>query len=295
MKKLVLAVAAVLLTAMMFGCGNDNGVTPNPPNTGPWGITFYPKYTDGSSTEGIKLQVFDGCPIGGNCIATLPVLQDSVTVLDLERNIEYCFFFMDQDNEVIMLKLGDHEENFFSLSLLDGEEASSLEVPSFSLVAKVIPTILIFNIIPITSEAEVWVDGDSLGSADASGYFETTIEPGDHKITLIGWGCREKRGSIAISQGETKTQNIQLEVWDLTGTWKRESDDLEVDVTLINVNELWGLTPVGRFFVKGNSLTFVSSISDAHAEGVILENGTRIEFTLHTQYGSDSHVYEKIF
>ena len=85
-----------------------------------------------------------------------------------------------------------------------------------------------------------------------------------------------------------------MEVWDLTGTWKRESDDSEVEVTMKNGSEVWGLNPIGRFYVKGNNLTFISSTSDAYADGIILQDGKRIEFTLHTQHGSTLNVYEKI-
>ena len=162
-------------------------------------------------------------------------------------------------------------------------------------LAKIVPTILTLQITPITSEAEVWVDGDSLGSADSNGNFETTIEPGSHEVKLIGWGCKEWTSAIFISACETKTQNIQLEAWDLTGTWKRESDDSEVEVTMKNGNEVWGLNPVGRFYVKDNNLTYIDPFGDdVQAEGVILKNGKRIEFTVYSQYGSSSHIYEKI-
>ena len=184
----------------------------------------------------------------------------------------------------------------------DGYETQTIpiaEIPETGMdirLAKIAPTTLTLNITPRTAEPEVWVNGDSLGSADAQGQFQATLDPGTYEIRFIGWGCKELTSTITLAPGETKSQNIQLEVWDLSGTWKRESDDLKIDVEKeadergiywFSFNPCWLTT-------KGNRVFKPVSQAGDYAEGIIFENGKRLEFTFHSQYGSTLHVYEKL-
>ncbi|MCG2693175.1 hypothetical protein L6279_03655, partial [Candidatus Parcubacteria bacterium] len=88
MKNLVIVVLMLLVGLMLAGCGKSptSPINGEPdPYHGKWGVTFYPVYTDASSTAGIKLQV----SVDGEVIETLPMEQgeadnpDSVTVIAL--------------------------------------------------------------------------------------------------------------------------------------------------------------------------------------------------------------------
>ena len=344
MKKLVLAVLAVLVAVGLFGCGSDKSTGPviepepreygflkviHPPGAEVW---IDDKVADKKTPLNLKLEVGDYQL--SVYLLDERILNREVTIKEDQEIIIYQIVslvgtvhvegseeplpgvlieLLDVDGRTVVRTLTDAQGKFelkwqlgavtFRYSkegwgeprseniLLALEQGLDLSLPK-----TVTTSTLTLQITPPTSEPEVWVNNDSLGSADPSGYFQAILDHGSHEITLIGWGCKEKTVSITLAPGETKSQNISLEVWDLSGEWKRESDDSEVDVTLTNVNELRGLQPVGRFYVKGNRLTFVSSISEAYANGVILEDGKRIEFTVHSNPGSAGslHIYTKI-
>ena len=296
MRNTVLVVLVALLAVMMFGCG-DNGVKPiidqyakadiavnwvtddDPPVITP-ADNLIMQAVNVESQEKFEFEVNEG-------LVTITILIGP----------EYDFSLRQKEGgEEVRIIYENQEVSSFRMGALD------LEFLHFSVVApKPVPTVLALNITPKSAEAEVWIDGDSLGSADPSGFFQTVIDPGSHEIKFIGWGCKEKTISIAISPGETKTQNISLEVWDLSGKWKRESDDRKVDVkyyTWEGRTYVGGWSPAGGFLVKGNKISFQSppeSGSDAYAEGVILENGQRIEFTFYGRPGVTGtlHVYTK--
>ncbi|MCG2688427.1 hypothetical protein L6250_02195, partial [Candidatus Parcubacteria bacterium] len=136
----------LLVGLMLAGCGKSptSPINGEPdPYHGKWGVTFYPVYTDASSTAGIKLRV----TVDGEVIQSLPVEQggasnpDSVTVIALERDVNYDISFLDMEGKVIQLKLGTELKSFFTLRLADGVNVEEVEVPAFELQAKVvIPT-----------------------------------------------------------------------------------------------------------------------------------------------------------
>ncbi|MCG2693219.1 PEGA domain-containing protein, partial [Candidatus Parcubacteria bacterium] len=216
MKKLVMAVLMLLVGLMLTGCGKSptSPINGEPdPYHGKWGVTFYPVYTDASSTAGIKLRV----TVDGEVIQSLPVEQggasnpDSVTVIALERDVNYDISFLDMEGKVIQLKLGTELKSFFTLRLADGVNVEEVEVPAFELQAKVvIPTtgsLLFYS----TPGASVFLDGQNKGMVQTDGTLLLEgLEPKVYAVEVNKQGCENWTGQVVVKVGETARVDAPL-------------------------------------------------------------------------------------
>lgn len=134
-------------------------------------------------------------------------------------------------------------------------------------------------------ELEVWENGEQLAVADAAGVATVrNVSPGTHTYEFVAWGYKPATYTHFFGAGESADLivNELPEEWDLNGEWWN-SDGETIVVSMRTVRDrpaVWfkGDVPISWYWVKGNRLLWSSKSGDRTSEGVILNNGRRIEF-----------------
>jgi hypothetical protein len=162
--------------------------------------------------------------------------------------------------------------------------------------------------------ATIEIDGSPTGQI--TNYTFSSLATGAHSVLLsmtgrlaVPDGCTGLPCPPASVNVTTTGTDVNIFLgWDLSGSWRREVDGEISVLTMVaqppddRCPNTWlrviNVDPVGTLCLEGDDTlslckTHASSCGDLSAEGRILDNGRRVEFTMHDTGGDYSAVYTK--